>query len=49
MQMQFSMDFITKTKLGVGDKTYPNIEKWLKTCEESEGYKKAVKKTGHKI
>ena len=47
--MHFSADFIMRTKLGTQGRTWPNIEKWLKACEETETYQRAVKKTGHRI
>jgi glutathione S-transferase len=47
--MQFSIDFILVTKLGTQGRTWTNIEKWLKACKESEGYKRAVEKTGYEL
>jgi glutathione S-transferase len=47
--MQFSIDFMMKTGLGTKGGSWPNVEKWLKACEETDSYQKAVQKTGHKI
>lgn len=47
--MQFSIVFIFARKLGTQDRTWPRVEQWLKDCESSDGYVRAVKKTGHKL
>lgn len=47
--MQLSVDFILKNNLGTQGRQWLNIEEWLRKCENCEGYKRAVEKTGHKV
>ncbi|CAN9122860.1 unnamed protein product [Alternaria alternata] len=47
--MQFSAEFIVARELGIKGKEYPNVNKWLDACRETESYQRAQKKTGHKI
>lgn len=47
IMMQFSAEFIIKRDLGIQGKEYPNTNKWLEACKETDGYKRAVEKTGH--
>ena len=49
IMMHFSAMFIIAQELGTNGKEWPNINKWLEACENTEGYKRAVKKTGHNI
>ena len=49
IMMQFSADFILARELGMQGKEYPNVNKWLEACKETEGYKRAVEKTGYKL
>ncbi|KAH7405689.1 glutathione S-transferase [Phaeosphaeria sp. MPI-PUGE-AT-0046c] len=49
IMMQFSANFIIARELGTLGKEWPNINKWLEKCKETESYQRAVKKTGHKI
>jgi glutathione S-transferase len=49
IMMQFSIAFIFARELGTKGKKFPAIEKWMSACENTESYKKAVKKTGHKL
>lgn len=49
IMMQFSADFVIRRELGTLGKEWPNINKWLEKCKETESYKRAVKKTGHKL
>ncbi|KAF2034484.1 glutathione S-transferase [Setomelanomma holmii] len=49
IMMHFSAMFIFARELGTQGKEYPNIKKWLKSCEDSPAYKRAVDKTGHKL
>ncbi|KAJ4373775.1 hypothetical protein N0V83_002514 [Neocucurbitaria cava] len=49
IMMQFSADFILARELGTKGKEYPAIRKWLEVCKGTEGYKRAVEKTGHKL
>lgn len=49
IMMQFSADFILARELGTKGKEYPAIRKWLEACKGTEGYQKAVEKTGHKL
>ena len=47
----FSIQFILARDLCAGRTVseWPGIEKWLKDCESSAGWKKAVEKTGHDL
>ena len=47
--MHFSATFILARELGIKGRKYPEVERWLKDCEATESYKKAVQKTGHKL
>lgn len=47
--MHFSATFVLARELGVKGKKYPETERWLKDCEATESYQKAVQKTGHKL
>ena len=47
--MHFSATFILARELGVKGRKYPEIERWLKDCEATDSYKKAVQKTGHSL
>jgi|SRR5690242_14454581 len=49
IMMHFSVTLIIARELGTNGKQWPNIDKWLRACEDSEGYKRAVKKTGHNL
>tara|TARA_R110002003_G_scaffold122_10_gene11093 strand:+ start:2387 stop:2788 length:402 start_codon:yes stop_codon:yes gene_type:complete len=49
IMMHFSATFILARELGTQGKEYPSINKWLKACESTEAYKRAVAKTGHKL
>jgi glutathione S-transferase len=49
IMMQFSAEFIIARDLGTNGKEWPNINKWLEACKGTEGYKRAVEKTGHKL
>lgn len=49
IMMQFSAEFIFAGELGTQGREFPNIKKWLEACGEEEAYKRAVKKTGHKL
>jgi glutathione S-transferase len=49
VMMQFSAEFIIARELGTQGKEYSNINKWLEACKNTEGYKRAVEKTGHKL
>ena len=49
IMVQFVADFIIGRDLGMQGKEYPNINKWVELCRETESYKRAVKKTGHKL
>jgi len=51
VMVAFSIQFIFARGL-CGGKTaadWPKIEKWLKGCEGTESYRRAVEKTGHKL
>ena len=47
----FSVQFIFARDLCAGRKVgeWANVESWFKACEEREGWKKAVRKTGHQM
>ncbi|UPX14068.1 Glutathione transferase [Ascochyta rabiei] len=49
IMMHFSATFIIARELGTNGKEWSNINKWLKACEDSDSYKRAVKKTGHSL
>jgi len=49
IMMQFSIDFIFARELGTKGKKWPGIENWLQACKETDSYRKAVGKTGHKL
>jgi glutathione S-transferase len=49
IMMQFSAEFILARELGTGGKEWPNVNKWLEACRKTEGYQRAIKKTGHKL
>ncbi|QIX01179.1 hypothetical protein AMS68_006696 [Peltaster fructicola] len=47
--MHFSVTFIIARELGTQGRTWPRIEQFVKDCEATEAYKKAVKKTGYEL
>ena len=47
--MHFSAVFILKRELGMKGHSYPEIERYIKDCEATPTYKKAVEKTGHQL
>jgi len=47
--MQFTAEVIVARELGTQGKEYPNVNKWLDACRETESYQRALKKTGHKL
>ena len=47
--MHFSATFILARELGIKGRKYPEIERYLKDCEATDSYKKAVDKTGHQL
>lgn len=47
--MLFSAQFILARQLGTKGKKWERIEKWIADCENTESYKRAVEKTGHKL
>lgn len=47
--MHFSAVFILARELGVKEADYPHTAKYIKDCEATESYKKAVQKTGHSL
>lgn len=48
MTMHFSAQFMLAMGID-GGKKWPRIEEWLKDCEATEGYKRAVEKTGYSL
>ena len=47
--MHFSAVFILARELGIKGKNYPEIERYIKDCEATEAYQRAVQKTGHSL
>ncbi|KAI5199371.1 benzoate 4-monooxygenase cytochrome-like protein P450 [Aureobasidium subglaciale] len=47
--MLFSAQFILARQLGTKGKKWEKVDKWIADCEETESYKRAVEKTGHKL
>ncbi|KAI4842132.1 glutathione S-transferase [Aureobasidium sp. EXF-8845] len=47
--MLFSAQFILARELGTKGKKWEKVEKWIADCEETESYKRAVERTGHKL
>jgi glutathione S-transferase len=47
--MHFSAVFILRRGLGMKGQSYPEVERYIKDCEATETYKKAVEKTGHQL
>lgn len=45
----FSVQFIVARELGTKGKKWERIERWVKDCEGTDGYRRAVKKTGHEL
>ena len=50
VMMQFSVAFILKRGLGVKEgEEGERVRKWMEACEGSEGYRRAVERTGHRL
>jgi len=49
IMMHFSASFILARGLGTSGKSYPNVEQWIKDCEATETFQKAVKRTGYDL
>jgi glutathione S-transferase len=49
IMMQFSAHIILGAKLGTQGKEWPSVNKWLELCQNTDSYKRAVEKTGHKM
>ncbi|KAF2814917.1 thioredoxin-like protein [Mytilinidion resinicola] len=49
IMMHFSLSFILARQLGTKGRSWPAVEKWLGDCEGTEGFRRAVGKTGHKM
>lgn len=47
--MSFSAQFVLDKELGTKGKQWPMVEEWIKNCEATESWKKAVQKTGHSL
>ena len=47
--MHFSAVFVIARELGVKAGDCPTVEQYIKDCEATESYKKAVEHTGHKL
>lgn len=49
IMMHFSASFILARGLGTKGKSYPKVEQWIKDCEATESFQKAVKHTGYDL
>lgn len=49
IMMHFTVDFIFARELGTGDREWVNVEGWLERCKSTEGYRKAVERTGYRL
>ncbi|KAM0712117.1 hypothetical protein Q7P37_011211 [Cladosporium fusiforme] len=49
IQVHFSVAFVLGMKLGTLGKRWERLEQYVKDCEDTESYKQAVEKTGHKL
>ncbi|GAB7351171.1 hypothetical protein MBLNU459_g1621t1 [Dothideomycetes sp. NU459] len=47
--MLFSAQFIIARKLGTQGRRWERVEQWIRDCEATESYKRAVEKTGHSL
>lgn len=47
--MGFSASFVLARELGVKASDYPRTQQYIRDCEGTETYTKAVQKTGHKL
>ena len=47
--MEFCCDFVFVRELGTKGKNWPKIEQYVKDCQSTESWKKAQRKTGHKL
>ena len=47
--MHFSAVYILARELGTKGKNWPKIEQWVRDCEATETYGKAVQHSGHKL
>ncbi|KAI9698332.1 MAG: hypothetical protein M1820_007494 [Bogoriella megaspora] len=45
--MSFSIVYILRNGLGTGGRSWLRIDEWIKKCEATETWKKAVNRTGH--
>lgn len=47
--MHFSVQFILARELGTKGKKWERVEQWVKDCEATKGYKRAVEKSGYTL
>ncbi|KAK3616805.1 hypothetical protein LTR56_025708 [Elasticomyces elasticus] len=47
--MEFTVDFILTRELGTKGKTWDEVVAYRKSCQATDGWKKAQKKTGHRL
>ncbi|ORY86353.1 glutathione S-transferase [Protomyces lactucae-debilis] len=49
IMLAFSCEIAIVRKLGTGGKTWPNVERWLKSLAQREAYRKAQKEAQHEL
>ncbi|KAI4843690.1 benzoate 4-monooxygenase cytochrome-like protein P450 [Aureobasidium sp. EXF-8845] len=49
IEQGMSTNFILARQLGTKGKRWEKVEKWIADCEETESYKRAIEKTGHRL
>ena len=49
IMMHFGVAFTIARGLGTKGRTWKRVEEWIARCEDTDSYKRAVKKTGHKL
>lgn len=47
--MLFSAQFILARQLGTKGRKWERVDRWIADCENTESYKRAVSKTGHRL
>lgn len=49
VMVKFSVDFILARELGSSGGKWPKIDAWLRRCEDTDAYKRAVERSGHTL